>query len=213
MSRLLHLCVCFFVVLLLVGQTARADVYGFSGEDGAIYLSDTPSDDRFELLAVSPAEPANNIAPVSSSRLREMNSQANPGGRFAFLPYHDFVKDAAETYRLDSALLHAVITAESNYNPRAISAKGAVGLMQLMPGTARLYGVTNSYDPAQNIQGGARYLSYLLGLFNNDLKLALAAYNAGENSVLRYGRAIPPFRETTDYVRKVSDLYRRYAQN
>jgi soluble lytic murein transglycosylase-like protein len=128
------------------------------------------------------------------------------------MPFHELVNGAAEANGVDGRLLHAVITAESNYNPRAVSPKGAGGLMQLMPQTARRYGVSNVFDPVQNIQGGARYLADLLRLFNNDLVLAVAAYNAGEGAVIQHGKKVPPFRETVNYVSKVMGLYRQSGQ-
>jgi soluble lytic murein transglycosylase-like protein len=103
-----------------------------------------------------------------------------------------------------------VITAESGYNAAAVSRAGAQGLMQLMPQTAKRYEVADSFDPEQNIRGGARYLRDLLDLFGNDLELAIAAYNAGENAVLRHGRKVPPYRETLAYVPKVIGLYDKY---
>jgi len=111
---------------------------------------------------------------------------------------------------VDPTLIHAVISVESGYNPSARSSAGAVGLMQLMPGIARRYGVKDRLDPAQNIQGGARYLRDLKVMFGNDLQLVLAAYNAGEDAVMRYGRRIPPFHETAAYVPKVLDYYRKF---
>jgi soluble lytic murein transglycosylase-like protein len=117
---------------------------------------------------------------------------------------------AARAFSLEPALIHAVISAESGYDPLARSPKGARGLMQLMPGTAKRYGVDNPLDPEQNIHGGAAYLSYLLKLFGNDLNLALAAYNAGEGTVMEYGNRIPPYRETTQYVPKVLSYYKKY---
>jgi soluble lytic murein transglycosylase-like protein len=108
----------------------------------------------------------------------------------------------ARQNQLSPELVHSVIRAESNYDPNAVSRKGAQGLMQLIPATARRFGVSDAFDPADNIQGGARYLKYLLALYQGDEALALAAYNAGEGAVARYG-GVPPFAETLDYVAKV----------
>jgi hypothetical protein len=116
------------------------------------------------------------------------------------------VQRAANRVQVDPDLVHAIIQVESDYQPNAVSNKGAMGLMQLIPATAIRFGVENPFDPKQNIEGGVTYLKYLLDLFGGDLSLALAAYNAGENSVLRQG-GIPSYTETRDYVRKVSDRY------
>lgn len=123
--------------------------------------------------------------------------------------FNTLIFNTAQTYQLDPALVHAVITAESAYDPNAISKAGAVGLMQLMPATARRYGVQDRRDPADNLRGGVRYLHYLLNRFNS-LSLAIAAYNAGENAVVKYGHQIPPFPETQTYVRRVLKYYRTY---
>lgn len=117
---------------------------------------------------------------------------------------------AAHEQNVDRALLQAVVAAESGYDPHAVSSAGAVGLMQLMPETARRYGVNDRYDPADNIEAGARYLHDLMRRFNDNLSLVLAAYNAGENAVAQYGNQIPPYRETRLYVPRVMSLYRRY---
>ena len=119
------------------------------------------------------------------------------------------IQQVAVTYHLEPALLHAVISAESAYNPQAHSPKGARGLMQLMPDTAKRFGVADPFDSTANLHGGARYLRWLLDLFT-DVRLALAAYNAGEGAVQRYGNAIPPYPETRTYVRRVLDFYRFY---
>lgn len=119
------------------------------------------------------------------------------------------VRNYARQYMLDESLIYAVIRAESNFNPKARSHAGACGLMQLMPATAAEMGVTDIFDPAQNIAGGTQYLSKMLGLFNNDLNLALAAYNAGPEAVRRHG-GIPPYRETQGYVRTVLRFQRMY---
>jgi len=125
--------------------------------------------------------------------------------------YAQEILTAARLTQVPIALLQAVIQIESAYNPKALSPKGAQGLMQLMPGTAKRYGVKDSYDPASNIQGGAQYLRDLLDLFKGDVSLALAAYNAGEGAVLKYGKKIPPYRETQAYVKKVLAAYQTFA--
>jgi len=126
--------------------------------------------------------------------------------------YTRHIRSASKATNVPAALIRAVITAESAFNPYALSATGAVGLMQLMPDTAARYGVKNRMDPSQNILGGARYLSDLMRLFNNNVHLAVAAYNAGEGSVLKYGRKIPPFPETVAYVPKVLAYYKNYKK-
>jgi soluble lytic murein transglycosylase-like protein len=120
------------------------------------------------------------------------------------------IESAARATHVPAALIRAVISAESSFNPYALSATGAVGLMQLMPDTAARYGVTNRLDPSQNILGGARYLKDLLRLFGNNMSLTLAAYNAGEGAVMKHGRRIPPYPETVAYVPKVLGYYKKY---
>jgi soluble lytic murein transglycosylase-like protein len=134
-----------------------------------------------------------------------LSTDASPRNREA---YREHVAQAARELRLDEALIEAVIAVESAFSPSAVSPQGAVGLMQLMPQTARRFGALDAFDPAQNIRAGARYLRYLLDLFGGDLELALAAYNAGEGAVRRNGARVPPFRETVEYVRKVRARYR-----
>jgi soluble lytic murein transglycosylase-like protein len=119
---------------------------------------------------------------------------------------HRLIEDTAGRFQLDPHLVEAVVQVESGYNPWAQSPKGAQGLMQLIPATAARFGVENVFDPAENLAGGSSYLSYLLNLFDGDLSLSLAAYNAGEGAVLRYS-GVPPYAETQNYVRRVSDLY------
>jgi soluble lytic murein transglycosylase-like protein len=116
------------------------------------------------------------------------------------------VEQAASRFRVDPELVHAIIRVESDYDPKAVSRKGAMGLMQLIPATAQRFGVENPFDPKQNLEGGVNYLKHLLDLFGGDLGLSLAAYNAGEHSVQRYG-GIPAFAETRNYVHKVRSLY------
>lgn len=119
-----------------------------------------------------------------------------------------YIVEAAARHGVDPVLIYATMHQESSFKQRALSPKGASGLMQLMPGTARRFGVTNIFDPRQNIEGGTRYMRFLLDSFDGDIELALAGYNAGEGAVLKYGRRIPPYRETQEYVRRIT---RRYA--
>lgn len=123
--------------------------------------------------------------------------------------FANLIDRAAFVHGLDPWLLHAVIRAESAYNPGARSSKGAMGLMQLMPDTAARYGVRDPWNPEENVHAGARYLKDLMGMFGADIRLAVAAYNAGEGNVQKYGNQIPPFEETRDYVSKVLGFYGR----
>lgn len=127
------------------------------------------------------------------------------------LPYHHEVLLAAQETAIEPALIHAIIATESRHNARAKSPKGAVGLMQLMPATARRFNVQNKLDPKQNILAGSKYLRELLTQFNGDLSLSLAAYNAGPGAVIKYQRKIPPYKETQYYVPKVLKYYRQYS--
>lgn len=122
-------------------------------------------------------------------------------------PFQKLIRDAASRYNLDPTLIHSVIAIESNFDPNAVSRKNARGLMQLMPRTAELMGVKDSFDPGQNIDGGSHYLSDLMKKYKNDITLALAAYNAGPGSVDRYGRRVPPYLETMKYVQRIAKTY------
>ena len=129
-----------------------------------------------------------------------------------------FIINSSARYQVDPLLIYATMSQESGFKPRAISYKGARGLMQLMPATAVRFGVTNIFDPAQNIDAGVKYIRWLLNTFNGDVRLALAGYNAGEGAVMKYGYTIPPYSETQNYVRRISARYEmlrnpQYAQN
>jgi soluble lytic murein transglycosylase-like protein len=119
----------------------------------------------------------------------------------------NFIVESGKRNSVDPLLLYSIMHQESSFKPRAMSYKGARGLMQLMPGTASRFGVSNIWDPKQNIEGGARYMRFLLDLFSNDVLLALAGYNAGEGAVLKYGYQVPPYSETREYVRRIGNRY------
>jgi len=181
--------------LLLTG-VAQADVFVSVDAKGSYVLSNVHRPGRtYERVIHEPEK-----ALVSLDQQPQM---------IAAQPYAELVSAAATANHLPAALLHAVIQAESRYNSGATSAKGAGGLMQLMPDTARELGVADVYDPKANIQGGARYLKRLMTMFDNDISLAVAAYNAGPQAVLSRGGVIPPFAETQRYVPSVLRQYRR----
>jgi hypothetical protein len=196
-------------ILLFACSLARADVYGFVEKDGRVrvlYTDTKPTDPRYQLYRKDrhgASEPA---------RFTQLRNSSTPSFGLRFQPtrYSAHILAAAKETKVEPALIHAVISVESAYNPSARSHAGAVGLMQLMPGTAERYGVKNRLDPEQNIHGGARYLRDLQVMFNNNLQLVLAAYNAGEQAVMKYGKKIPPYRETIEYVPKVMSHYNRY---
>ena len=181
---------------------ALADIYRYVDEDGHVYYTNVPQDSRYKIYRKLTDE----RHAVHKTLASEVRYYA-PAQRER---YANHIRAAAKANGLEPALLHAVISAESGYNPFARSPKGATGLMQLMPQTAQRYGAKNLLDPAQNIGAGARYLRDLMNLFDNDLHLALAAYNAGENAVIRAGRRIPPYQETMTYVPRVITYYRQY---
>lgn len=191
---------CVALILGILGLAfitpAQADIYSRLDESGSLTLSNYSTDKRDTLLLKSVKEQASDNTATA----------ADASGAAAYAP---LLTEAARRHEVDAALLHAVITAESAYNAKAVSLKGAAGLMQLMPATAQRLGVTDVYDPAQNILAGAKYLKELLQRFDNDLPLTLAAYNAGENAVARYGNRIPPYRETRGYVTRVLKLYQK----
>ena len=186
---------------LAPATAARADIYKYTDKHGRVYLTDTPQHAGYKRLVKTWKgweESKSGIALKDFEKNRKAHSHT--------------IDHYAQQYRLPSSLVHAVVTAESAYDPDAISKAGAVGLMQLMPETARRYGANNRRNPSENVNGGTRYLRDLLAMFNNDLKLALAAYNAGENAVKQYGNMIPPYPETRNYVNKVLSYYREYQK-
>ena len=184
--------IAFIVVLLMslfvVIPPADADIYRYVDASGRVHFTDTPTHGRYDMYMKE-------NAPVKASNRA----------------YLDIIRRHATSYQLEEALVQAVIKVESDYQPRVVSRKGAQGLMQLIPETAKALKVSNPFDPYENIRGGSEYLRMMLDLFNNDVELALAAYNSGPSTVKRYG-GIPPYDETQKYVKKVKrylDYYRR----
>jgi hypothetical protein len=188
-------------VLLAVSGPLVAEIFKYRGPDGSIHFTDRPMSSSYTLLwkigKPNPPKTAGKGA-YSLARMQQNKSLLTP-----------LIEQTAKHLRLHPGLLHAIVLVESAYNPKATSNKGAQGLMQLMPATAKRYGVSDAYDPRQNLKGGARYLKDLLTMFKYDLKLALAAYNAGEGAVKKYGNEIPPYPETLNYVKKVMGHYRK----
>jgi soluble lytic murein transglycosylase-like protein len=168
---------------------AEAQIYSWRDGSGTLVLSTTPQDPSAQVYVVR-----------NSSGVRATRAAVNPRSE----AYEDLILRHAAEHDVSADLVRAVIQVESGFNPRARSVKGAMGLMQLMPATARELGVTDAYDPAQNIRGGVAYLKQLLTQFDSNVELALAAYNAGPGAVNRYG-SVPPYRETRSYVIKVKD--------
>lgn len=203
-GELKNLCRSLVGVALLCAATAgSAEIFKYEDFDGRITLTDRPMKGPHKLVWRSGTGQRSNRGATSfNARQYQLNKV-----RFSAM-----IDEVASRNQLHPELLHAVIRAESAYDPRAVSSAGAVGLMQLMPETAKRYGVRNRRDPASNLDGGARYLRDLMQLFEHDVKLALAAYNAGENAVVEHGNRIPPFAETRHYVSKVLKYYRENRQ-
>jgi Transglycosylase SLT domain/Domain of unknown function (DUF4124) len=184
--------------LVMASGLSSANIYSFKDEHGVTHFSNLPHlDKRYKLVYRIPDSWKTRPNAWTPSFPKSVNIDK-------LVPIID---NAARTHGVDPRLIHAVIRAESGYNERAVSHKGAMGLMQLIPATAERMGVKNISDPVENIFGGARYLALLLKMFNGDKELALAGYNAGEGAVQRYGNRIPPFAETQAYVPKVLTFY------
>ncbi len=186
---------------ILAVTPATADIFRHVDKDGRVQYTNVPQDSSYKLHRR--IDKKNPVTETLAGQVRYFGSVTRKR-------YHKHIEAAARANRIDPALIHAVISAESGYNPFARSRAGAAGLMQLMPATAERYGAQNRMDPAQNIEAGVRYLRALMNLFDNDLKLVLAAYNAGENAVIRAGNRIPPYAETMIYVPRVLRYYKQY---
>ena len=189
-------------LLLIAPSLTQADIYKYVDKHGRIILTDKPRNDNYKLLVKTWKGWEEKKSTVAYDKFKVNKTK-----------YASTIAYYASRYRLPKSLLDAVITAESAYDPNATSRAGAVGLMQLMPETAKRYGVSNRRNPSANVNGGTRYLRDLLKMFDNKLELALAAYNAGEGAVKEHGNKVPPYRETRNYVKKVIAYYREYRKS
>jgi soluble lytic murein transglycosylase-like protein len=175
-------------------EAVYADIYKYVDNEGVLHLTNVPSIPNAKYVLI-----------LKEKRiLFQSNIDVNK--------FDHIISNAAKKFRIDSALIKAIIKAESNFNHEAISPVGAQGLMQLMPATASALQVENVFHPENNIEGGARYLRYLLNTYRGNLKLTLAAYNAGESSVAKYNNNVPPYRETQNYIRRVLSYYDLFSK-
>jgi soluble lytic murein transglycosylase-like protein len=180
--------------------TAAADIYAYTDANGVRHITNVPQgDSRYQLIYKSRYTKPKGWVDSPSAAYWRLNPSA----------FDDLIRSTASQHGIDPSLVRAVMHAESGFNPQAVSPKGAAGLMQLMPATASRFGVSNIYDPLENVRGGVAYLRFLLNLFDGDVRLAVAAYNAGEGAVKKFG-GIPPYDETITYVARVMNLHGRY---
>jgi soluble lytic murein transglycosylase len=180
----------FFIVS--IASSGGADIYMYIDANGVMHFTNAPtaSDREYKVF------------------IRERQSRSKPF--YSTDKYDDIITDASDQYGVDSRLVKAIIKAESDFNPRAVSGKGAMGLMQIMPENFQHLQIENPFDPRENIMGGTRYFKYLYDRFEGQLALSLAAYNAGPTTVDHYNKSIPPYRETEQYVERVLKYYRNY---
>ena len=195
MKFITYISICTFVFVVSFSNFAKADIFKFEAEDGTLHFTDNPVHSGFKLY------------------MKDFKQDKKLRTKFKFSgdpsKYDDIIKKSAQKYGVSVALVKAVIQAESGYNPNAVSRTGASGLMQLMPKTAKHLKVADSFNPTDNVEGGVKYLSFLLNTFNGDTTLALAAYNAGLGKVAKY-RGVPPYRETINYIQRVLSYMQSY---
>ena len=184
-------------ILSIANAPALADIFLYVDEEGVTHFTNVPTHGRYRLFL---REKRSSPAPTSNSYKRDSKK------------YDLFIQESSRRHGVDFALVKAIIRAESSFNPYAISRKGAEGLMQLMPETSKNLNVLNPFDPRENIDAGAKYLRYLLKRFDQNLRLSLAAYNAGETTVSELG-GVPNYRETKNYVTEVLNYYSEYKNN
>ncbi len=183
-----------FLLLATVSRPADAQIYSWTDASGSLVVSNVAPGTNMGIASYE--------VPAADTAIRTTRYVAPAKSR----SFDDLIDEHASRQGVRKDLVKAVIQVESGFNPRAVSNKGAVGLMQLMPATARQLGVANPFDPSENVRGGVAYLRQLLDRYNGDERLALAAYNAGPGAVDSHGQTVPPYRETRDYVSKVKGI-------
>jgi soluble lytic murein transglycosylase-like protein len=195
-----------YVLIIWAGTcaVAHADIYQFVDDSGVVHFTNVPAG-RVKKNAKVHAE-ARIASPSTASSQAALPATGNQRSDEIPASYLNIINSACERYGVDPSLVHAVVKVESGFNPFAVSRKGAMGLMQLMPQTASIMKVSNTFSPHENVEGGVKYLRYLLDRYEGNLSLALAAYNSGETAVKKWG-TVPPFKETQDYVKKIMQIY------
>ena len=199
-SRIMICLSVVFLTALITALPVKADIYRYVDADGIVHYTDAPTDKRFKVFM-------REIKKDKQLRTKlKYASSVNPA------EYEQLIKTCSARYGVNPSLVKAVIHAESGYNPNAVSSKGASGLMQLMPATARSLKVADRFNPKDNVEGGVKYLRFLLDTFRGDVSLAVAAYNAGLTTVAKYG-GIPPYNETRTYVSRVLSYMKSYQES
>lgn len=192
MIKRIYIAAAAAIIIHLASAGAHADFYRYTDDEGVVHITNVPTSPKYKWMMKEKKEPGTTYRVTRSDK-----------------KFEDIIYSTATRYGVDPTLVKAIVKAESDFDSKAVSNKGARGLMQLMPETSRLMGVRDVHDPEDNVEGGIRYLSRLLKMFDWKVPLAVAAYNAGENAVLKYG-AIPPYSETQTYVKRVLYYYDMY---
>jgi soluble lytic murein transglycosylase len=180
------------VMVLLSSAPLRADIYMYVDRDGVVHFTNAPT------------------ASENDYRVYVKEKKVYSSQIYSPQSFEDYIRQASDRYGIAFSLLKAIIKAESDFNPRAVSKKGAMGLMQIMPENIKAMNISNPFDPLENILGGARYFREMLDRFEGHLSLSLAAYNAGPTAVERYNNQIPPYKETENYIERVLKFYSSY---
>jgi hypothetical protein len=214
----MRMIVAIWAIFIFWTPPAFADIYRYVDESGTIHFSDHPKEVAYQKVLSDPTPVqvvqetiATDVVTTKKSEKAPKVVASKPVRSKKGDALDQMIETEARNYGMEPALVKAVVHAESSFDARAVSSAGAMGLMQLMPKTGKEFGLKDPFNPRENVRVGTRYLRNLLNIFNNDLPLALAAYNAGMNKVMKYG-GIPPYRETQRYVKKVMKFYETYAQ-